>query len=226
MIVRLVFWIALSLIMTLFYPFIYWMRTGSLRLLTSVRSTIFSLMLAGLFTSWVILWQMSIIPGNVNLAIIEPETNQVRYRESIYVTAMPDPERVYLLIHPHSTQFWYVQGTPTLKTTQLAGTETNQIYWKFDVQFGTDDQTDCEQKFDIIALASRDIFWLDLFRGRVLEEGEMVDMLQGRTVEIVGSDNRSNQQQILKPEYRIVGSIPVLNSSNQVVVTKICKESQ
>lgn len=105
----------------------------------------------------------------------------------VQVTAVPKPKRVFVLIHPHSTQSWYVQ-TPLIFVTV-----NNTDFWEGYIYFGPPNG-DCNLKFDLILLASKDWLWLDVFRGRGLRAGKELDYL------------------------------PVLNQSDTITVQKMCGE--
>ena len=90
----------------------------------------------------------------------------------IQVQAVPKPGRVYILIHPHNTQFWYVQAP--LKHRSAANDPNG--YWEGVIYFGHLDD-DCGMKYDLIALGTKDPLLLDIFRGRGLTEGKALDYL-------------------------------------------------
>lgn len=105
----------------------------------------------------------------------------------VQVTAIPKPKRVFILSHPYNTQFWYVQTPLT-----FVDTDKND-YWEGYIYFGPLNG-DCNLKFDLILLGSKDWLWLDVFRGRGLRAGMELDYL------------------------------PVLNQSETITVQKMCGE--
>ena len=179
-----------------------------------------SLGLAFLFTGWIILIQVSILPDNINIKFQRIFTTTYSFSGSysselsdatinfiqeykdvhltdrqedtddsiiylgdsvppkpldinivgnialVQVTAVPNPSRVFILIHPHNTEFWYVQ-------TPLTYVDP---YWEGYVYFGAMD-CDCKIKFDLIVLGSKDWYVLDIFRGRGLRAGMKLDYL-------------------------------------------------
>ncbi len=122
-----------------------------------------------------------IIPANIeqdtlkrgrisdNLIVSLP-SNTVGTIALVRITAVPEPERMYVLVHPHNTQFWYVQTPLTYIETE------DRNYWEGYIYFGTMD-CDCNIKFDLVVLGSKDRYLLDVFRGRVLREGMKLDYL-------------------------------------------------
>lgn len=104
----------------------------------------------------------------------------------VQITAVPKPKRVIIMIHPYNTQFWYVQ--PSL----IHKIEGSNEYWEGYIYFGSVGG-DCNLKFDLIVLASKDWLLLDVFRGRGIREGMKLDYL------------------------------PVLNQSETIVVRKSCQ---
>lgn len=104
-----------------------------------------------------------------NLVVSLPP-NTVGNIALVHVTAVPKPERVYVLVHPHNTQYWYVQTPLTYVET------TENKYWEGYVYFGTMD-CDCKLKFDLIVLGSKDWYLLDVFRDRGLRAGMKLDYL-------------------------------------------------
>ena len=145
------------------------------------------------------LWQASVLPAYVNIAITRPDNGIVTFQEEISVTVSPFAERVYILIHPLSTSIWYLQDTFAKQVTTITDESSipKEQIWVMNVQFGERVDSDCDSQFDILALASRDNIWLDKIRGRILTESSEIDMLQE--------------------------TIPSLNRSTQLVVTKVCK---
>jgi hypothetical protein len=144
---------------------------------------------------------MSILPASVNLniEIEKPDQEHVGFQERIRVSSSPSAKRIYLLIHPHSTQLWFLQNTLPVETADRDNNpETDDAVWVFQAQFGATEDSDCNEKYDILALASRDEDWIDFFRGRLLTEGAKIDLIQG--------------------------NLPSINSSDQIVVTKICPQ--
>jgi hypothetical protein len=105
----------------------------------------------------------------------------------VQITAIPKPKRVVIMIHPHNTQFWYVQPSLIYKI------EGSHEYWEGYIYFGSIGG-DCNLKFDLIVLASKEWLLLDVFRGRGIREGMKLDYL------------------------------PVLNQSETIVVRKSCQQ--
>lgn len=105
----------------------------------------------------------------------------------IQLEAVPNPKRVYILIHPHNTQYWYVQSPVSFNE--------DSGYWEGAVYFGRLNG-DCGLKFDLIAMASRNSWLEDVFRGRLMKENDQSSYL------------------------------PMLNRSDVFVVTKECEPAE
>jgi hypothetical protein len=192
--------VGISLIIALISIIAYSVTGKSFKLITRttrLKIVALSLIMGGVLTYWIVLWQMSILPASVNLNIERPHQDQVGFQERIRVSSSPSAKRVYLLIHPHSTQLWFLQNTLPLEIVDRDNNlEIDDAVWVFQAQFGTTEDSDCNEKYDILALASRDEEWIYFFRGRLLTEGAKINLIQM--------------------------NLPPLNSSDQVVVTKIC----
>lgn len=179
-------WIIVASIEMMLLVMLSWINKYSTNLKTFFVFT--SPFLAIIFTYWIFLWQISILPKDVTLQIDLPDgRNEVRDLEDVQVTFSPYAERAYILIHPHPTQNWYIFKPIPDKNKKLK-------FYK--LQFGTIEIQDCNEKFDIIALASRDSELIDEFRGRIINI-DTADMLNS--------------------------NIPPLNRSVIITVTKICE---
>jgi len=162
----LVIWICITLILVAINYFVFRNTGRFLAILVSI------LLVATILTRWGILWQLSILPKNVTIKFeILSNQGNVEYEQNVTVIVFPNAENVYFLIHPHSTELWYVQSEPTSVKRGA------QEYWTAKILFGDSPPKDCGKKFDVVVLASRDDERYDIFRGRILQPGDQIDYL-------------------------------------------------
>jgi hypothetical protein len=123
-----------------------------------------------LLASLAIAWRATLSPSPVSVEITapEPQTEFSNFEITVEGNVSPPWARVYALVHPHTTDQWWVQNLPPFRHADLGGKSAT---WETTAYIGTE-TLGVDDSYDIIALASNEPLLLDILIGRYLQPAE------------------------------------------------------
>lgn len=123
----------------------------------------------------VIAWWGTVPPSYVLVNITSPKP--AAEVDGLKITVQGDVEpqwaRVYVLVHPSSTDQWWVQDLLQFRRIE---SDDKSAVWSTTAYLGTE-ELGTTDSFDIIALASADLLVRDILTGRYLQPGETLKVL-------------------------------------------------
>ena len=123
----------------------------------------------------VIAWWGTVPPSyvRVNITSPKPATEVDGFKITVQGDVLPQWARVYVLVHPSTTDQWWVQDLPQFRRIE---SEDKPAIWSTTAYLGTE-ELGATDYYDIIALASSDPVICDILTGRYLRPSETVRVL-------------------------------------------------
>jgi len=107
---------------------------------------------------------VNLSPPDLDVEIMSPEEGaSVGHRYTIQGKVSDPSALVYVLIHPLSTNLWYVQNRPAVRSDGR---------WSTIIYFGTIDGEGIGDSYEVVALATDENWFLRKLRGTSLTSGQ------------------------------------------------------